>query len=560
MAEFRRRLELSVTLKALQTAIRNEESAGFLLKRFSITSDLLANQLVVEGGAPPEAEIEVQDLAASSVDEATAKAETLHESLPEDGGVVAFGEVSIEGELKWVAAFRQKGVGVEVAAQPAGQVPRLPDYAAGLLEPAQGVPWAKARAQAAADNYEGCFPGSLHLFENLVAMPNGVTTALFYESKFSIDNDGIGGNDAGDAHHQGHTTLRDALGKSLNADRDSFGVIPLDADEARAAHAADSRVALKMAGVPDFTAQFGLRIGDLGVAFWRQAATGQVRRTFFIYADKGPANKLGEGSVKMARELGINSDPNNGGFEAGEMKAMKKGAVHIGFPGSGENFMAGGNQSRLVPAQIETAAQACFDAFLRQPVTSAIPRAVLAGALSDEVDIPAVNLINRGLTPASEKTMLDKFGRPGRLTDDCSAPSPALAPLMVQDFDVGPFKVSGMRAAAELLKAALDEVKSLSPEVHKALRNDGLGMQCVRHRRHNQNGFSNHSWGTAIDLKFGDSEVDFGKPKTQRGFLALYPSFNKFGWFWGAEFSGDSVDSMHFELSEEAIAKIPKPA
>ena len=92
----------------------------------------------------------------------------------------------------------------------------------------------------------------------------------------------------------------------------------------------------------------------------------------------------------------------------------------------------------------------------------------------------------------------------------------------------------------------------------KAVRTDGLGMRCVRHRRHNPDKFSNHSWGTAIDLKFGDKEVEFGTPKAQRGFFALYPIFNKFGWFWGAEFSGDSVDSMHFELSEEAIAKIQR--
>ncbi len=558
MAEFRRRIELNVTLKGLQTAIRNEENAGFNLKRFSITSDLQANQLVVEGGPPTEAEIEVQDLNATTQDDATKKAEALHESLPEDAGVIAFGEVSIEGVLKWVAAIRRKGVGIPIAKQPAGRVPRLPDYAKGLLEPAQGVPWAKARLISGGDSYLGCFKGSLHVFENLVAMPNGVTTALFYESKFSIDNDGIGGNDAGDRHHQGHTTLRDLLGKSLNADRDSFGVIPLDADEARLEHNSDPGVTLKEGGLPDFTAQLGLAVGDLGVAFWREAPAGNVARSFFIYADKGPANKLGEGSVTMAKDLAINSDPNDGGFEAGEMDKMNKGVVHLAFPGSGKEFTTGVNSSRLVPNQIKAAAESLFQAFLRQPVPKVIDAAALAGDLSDEVDIPPADLMNRGLTPASEKTMLDKFGRPGRLSEDCSEPSSALAPLMVENFDVGPFEVDGMRVAVELLKAALDEVKTQFPEVHKAVRTDGLGMRCVRHRRHNPGQFSNHSWGTAIDLKFGDKEVEFGMPKAQRGFFALYPIFNKFGWFWGAEFSGDSVDSMHFELSEEAIAKIQR--
>ena len=38
--------------------------------------------------------------------------------------------------------------------------------------------------------------------------------------------------------------------------------------------------------------------------------------------------------------------------------------------------------------------------------------------------------------------------------------------------------------------------------------------------------------------------------------MVLFPFFNRHGWYWGAEFSGDSVDSMHFELAEESIIKI----
>jgi hypothetical protein len=41
--------------------------------------------------------------------------------------------------------------------------------------------------------------------------------------------------------------------------------------------------------------------------------------------------------------------------------------------------------------------------------------------------------------------------------------------------------------------------------------------------------------------------------KTYRGCLQLAPFFNKHGWYWGAGFSGKSVDSMHFELAEETI-------
>jgi hypothetical protein len=42
-----------------------------------------------------------------------------------------------------------------------------------------------------------------------------------------------------------------------------------------------------------------------------------------------------------------------------------------------------------------------------------------------------------------------------------------------------------------------------------------------------------------------------------RGVLLLVPYFNRHGWYWGGGFSGDSVDSMHFELSDETIRRVP---
>ena len=84
-------------------------------------------------------------------------------------------------------------------------------------------------------------------------------------------------------------------------------------------------------------------------------------------------------------------------------------------------------------------------------------------------------------------------------------------------------------------------------------------MLCVRHKRNNPNSFSNHSWGTAIDLFFGSAVVPQGVRKTERGCLLLAPFLNHHGWFWGAGFSGSSVDSMHFELSKETIRRMINP-
>jgi hypothetical protein len=149
--------------------------------------------------------------------------------------------------------------------------------------------------------------------------------------------------------------------------------------------------------------------------------------------------------------------------------------------------------------------------------------------------------------------MLKIFGVPGERTADCSPATGAFKRRVVSRVDVGPFKVSGLDVAVQSLKAVFDEAEEQIPNVIADVKNDG--MLCVRHKRRDSNSFSNHSWGTAIDLFFGSAAVPQGKPVTYRGCLQLAPFFNKHGWCWGAGFSGKSVDSMHFELAEETIRK-----
>jgi hypothetical protein len=171
------------------------------------------------------------------------------------------------------------------------------------------------------------------------------------------------------------------------------------------------------------------------------------------------------------------------------------------------------------------------------------------------VDIPPRDTFNRNLSSASEATMLQLFGVPGLKTKDCSPVTGAFKRRVVSRVDVGPFRISGLDLAVRLLKAVFDEAEEQIPNVVAALKNDG--MLCVRHKRRNAHSFSNHSWGTAIDLFFGTQAVPQGSPKTHRGCLQLAPFFNKHGWYWGAGFSGASVDSMHFELAEETIRNPP---
>jgi hypothetical protein len=187
------------------------------------------------------------------------------------------------------------------------------------------------------------------------------------------------------------------------------------------------------------------------------------------------------------------------------------------------------------------------------PVTSGGSNA--APTLSDRVPIPPQNQMNAGLSACRESTMLNKFGKPGGLTVDCSAATGPFLKRVRQNFDVGPFKVTGLDYAVESLLQVFSNVRKNNQSLYDQVKSEG--MLCVRARRHNLSHFSNHSWGTAIDIYFGAAVVPQGVRLAHRGNLLLAPYFNRHRWYWGAGFSGDSVDSMHFELAEETIANIP---
>lgn len=175
--------------------------------------------------------------------------------------------------------------------------------------------------------------------------------------------------------------------------------------------------------------------------------------------------------------------------------------------------------------------------------------------LADRIPIPPRDTMNIGLTAAREATMLKKFGKPGALSDDCSDPTGKFKKRIRLGVNVGPFKVSGLDFAVESLIQVFSEIKTSLPDVFAAVKT--AGVLCVRHRRKSATLFSNHSWGTAIDIFFGKDVVPQGVPLTHRGNFFLFQTFNRHGWCWGAGFSGDFVDSMHFELSDESILKLP---
>ena len=168
------------------------------------------------------------------------------------------------------------------------------------------------------------------------------------------------------------------------------------------------------------------------------------------------------------------------------------------------------------------------------------------------VAIPKMNTINTGLTPVSNSDMMNWFGKPGKLTDDCSEVlNIDLKRHMVTDY-VHPkkFRVTGLRPAVESLKRIFTRMEKASPSAFESVGT--AGMLCVRRVRGGVS-YSNHSWGTAIDLTFDGQLTPLGATKIHRGLLMVYRFFYDEGWFWGAGFT--RPDAMHFEVSKEKLTE-----
>lgn len=89
----------------------------------------------------------------------------------------------------------------------------------------------------------------------------------------------------------------------------------------------------------------GIYLGDLVLV----THTGTGVRCFAVFADGGPAGKIGEGSIALAKALGVASSPKYGGTSSRVL-------AYLGFPGSGS----------LVPrtvADINTRGAAALAAF-----------------------------------------------------------------------------------------------------------------------------------------------------------------------------------------------------
>ena len=165
--------------------------------------------------------------------------------------------------------------------------------------------------------------------------------------------------------------------------------------------------------------------------------------------------------------------------------------------------------------------------------------------------LPAPSGINHNLSSVGNNFMFSVLGSPCHTySKDCQDPTNQKFLTRVKwGADVGPFKVSGFDLAVDSLKEVMRDIKHEQNELYHQL--SSFGMLCCRFVRKSNSAVSNHSWGTAIDIKI-DGVVDrVGNNKVQLGLALIAPIFHRHGWYWGAGFPRE--DGMHFEVSKQKM-------
>jgi hypothetical protein len=165
--------------------------------------------------------------------------------------------------------------------------------------------------------------------------------------------------------------------------------------------------------------------------------------------------------------------------------------------------------------------------------------------------VPVPNGVNQGLSGTRNAFMLSLLGnpRPNYAADCRPVANSSLKARIVSGVNIGPFKVTGFDLAVESLKKVMIDIKAEHPNVFAALGT--AGMLCCRLVRGSTSAISNHSWGTAIDLKIGGVLDVRGNNRVQFGLTLVAPIFNRHKWYWGATFPTE--DGMHFEISQQLL-------
>ncbi|HMF91890.1 MAG TPA: glycoside hydrolase family 75 protein [Candidatus Angelobacter sp.] len=170
-----------------------------------------------------------------------------------------------------------------------------------------------------------------------------VGDAVFFEAGLAIDADGApnayGPHNKGldlNVHARGQNgwagVLADAHGNPVLQKRGAYRgyyVSTTSLEDASTSNDADPKKYVDARRIPyivlpgELAESFGIRLGDFAVV--SNQRNGRI--AYAIYADVGPAGKLGEGSIALAKALGLPSNPRGG--------AVEGGVSFLVFPGSG---------------------------------------------------------------------------------------------------------------------------------------------------------------------------------------------------------------------------------
>ncbi|MEP1929716.1 MAG: M15 family metallopeptidase [Paracoccaceae bacterium] len=171
--------------------------------------------------------------------------------------------------------------------------------------------------------------------------------------------------------------------------------------------------------------------------------------------------------------------------------------------------------------------------------------------LTEEMQL-AKTRFNTGITQPRNRTMLDVLGHPrASYGTNCQPVTNAKLKALMETRQVGPIRVTMIKPALESLERIMARLQDSDPDIYAAVGT--AGAICARLIRGSRSSVSNHSWGTAIDVKLEGKLDGFGDGGTQFGLLILAELFNEEGWFWGATYNRE--DSMHFEVGEETLRR-----
>jgi uncharacterized Zn-binding protein involved in type VI secretion len=147
----------------------------------------------------------------------------------------------------------------------------------------------------------------------------GNVTAMGWKAPASICADGLPENTYDDPYWQKTTSFTDSTGSYVNPEDTPYYVLP-------------KTITTDPKSSP--FAKAGIKPGD----YVRLTNPENGKSIFAIYAENGPTKKIGEISIRAAKDLGIPSSPTSGGYQS--MTASRYLQVEV-FPGSGRRDARG---------------------------------------------------------------------------------------------------------------------------------------------------------------------------------------------------------------------------